>query len=191
MVIALAGRRIDAPDASSPRFPTENIGKIKEKLGLFFIEKKPDWLVSSGACGADLIALDVAGELEINRKMILPFDAETFRLTSVVDRPGDWGTLYDRIYGELKNESNVIDLGYDKDEEDIYEKANFDILNEADKIYNELKNDNSETEGVGNEKKIAIIIWEGKPKNAGDTTDHFRQEAMKRGYKIREINSLH
>ncbi|MEO8111669.1 MAG: hypothetical protein ABI594_16605 [Ginsengibacter sp.] len=188
MVVALAGRRIDAEDASSLRFPTENIEKIKEKLGLFFVEKKPEWLVSSGACGADLIALDVAGELEINRKMILPFDAETFKSTSVTDRPGDWGILFDRIYGELKKESNVVDLGYDKDEEDIYEKANFDILNEADKIYSELKNGNSQPGGA---KKIAVIIWEGKPKDSGDTTDHFRQEAINRGYEIREINSLH
>lgn len=110
MVIALAGRRIDAEGAASPRFPTENIGNVKEKLGLFFIEKKPDWLVSSSACGADLIALDIAGELEINRKIILPFDAKTFRSTSVVDRPGDWGMLFDRIYDELKKENNVIDL---------------------------------------------------------------------------------
>ncbi len=189
MVVALAGRRIDAEDASSPRFPTENIEKIKEKIGLFFIEKKPDWLVSSGACGADLIALDVAGELQINRKMILPFHAETFRSTSVTDRAGDWGNLFDRIYGELKNENNVIDLDYDKDGDDVYEKANFDILNEADKIYSELKNDNSQS-GVGN-KKMAMIIWEGKPKNSDDTTDHFRQEAIKRGYEILEINCLH
>ena len=181
MVVALAGRRIDAEDVASPRFPTENIEKIKEKLGLFFIEKKPDWLVSSGACGADLIALDVASELEINRKMILPFDAETFRSTSVVDRPGDWGMLFDKIYDELKKEDNVIDLGYNKDDDEVYEKANFDILNAADHI--------SKAASPG-DKKIAIIIWEGKPKDSADTTDHFRQEAIKRGYEIREINSL-
>ena len=184
MIVALAGRRIDAEDTPSPRFPTENIERIKEKIGLLFIEKKPDWLISSGACGADLIALDVAGELQINRKMILPFKAETFRSTSVTDRPGDWGMLFDRIYDELKKENNVIDLGYDKDEEDIYEKANFDILNEADKMHNE-------SSGTETAKKIAIVIWEGKPKDSGDTTDHFRQEALKRGYEIREINSLY
>lgn len=183
MIVALAGRRIDAEDAAEPRFPAENIEKIKEKLGLFFIEKKPDWLVSSGACGADLIALGVAGELEINRKLILPFNAETFRSTSVVDRPGDWGMLFDKIYGELKKESNVIDFGYDKDKDDVYEKANFDILNAADNI--------SRAASSSSDKKIAIIIWEGRPKDSGDTTDHFRQEAVKRSYEILEINCLH
>ena len=186
MVIALAGRRIDADDASIPRFPAKNIDKIKEKLSQFFIEKNPAWLVCSGACGADLIALEVAEHLQINMKMILPFRAKTFRETSVTDRPGDWGILFDRIYDELKQEKNIIDLGYDKDDDEIYEKANFDILNEADKIYNKTSNPSA-----GNEKKIAIIIWEGKPKDSGDTTDHFRQEAVKRDYEIVEINCLY
>ncbi len=186
MIIALAGRRIDAKDAEAPRFPTENIDKVKKKLGLFLLEKKPDWFISSGACGADLVALEVAGELQINRKMVLPFEAKTFRATSVVDRPGDWGTLFDSIYDELKTAGNIVALGYNKDDDAVYERTNFDILNEADRAYEERSD-----QSAGNEKKIAIIIWEGKPKDSGDTTDHFRQEARKRGYKIWEINSLH
>ncbi len=186
MIVTLAGRRIDAKDTKAPRFPTENIDKVKEKLGLFLLEKKPDWLVSSGACGADLIALEVAGELQINRKMVLPFDVETFRATSVVDRPGEWGVSFDTIYNELKTTGNVVNLGYDKDDDSVYEKTNFDILDDADKVHKE-----SSDPSAGSKKKIAIIIWEGKPKDSGDTTDHFRQEAIKRGYEIREINSLH
>lgn len=186
MVVALAGRRIDPKDAEAPRFPTENIDNVKEKLGLFFLEKKPVWFISSGACGADLIALEVAGDLQLDRKMVLPFDAKTFRATSVVDRPGDWGILFDTIYDELDKAGNIVALGYNQDDDAVYEKANFDILNVADKAYAE-----SSDKSTGNEEKIAIIIWEGKPKDSGDTTDHFRQEAIKRGYKIWEINSLH
>ncbi len=186
MVVALAGRRIDAKDAEAPRFPAENIDKVKEKLGLFFLEKKPEWFISSGACGADLVALEVAGELQINRKMVLPFEAKTFRATSVVDRPGEWGILFDTIYDELKTAGNIVALGYDQDDDAVYEKANFDILNEADKA-----NEESDDQSARHAEKIAIIIWEGKPKDSGDTTDHFRQEAVKRGYKIWEINSLH
>ena len=184
MVAVLAGRRVDAAETSIPRFPIENVESVKEKIKEVFIENDIQYLVCSGACGADLIALEAAGELKITRKMVLPFDAETFRSSSVTDRPGDWGKLYDTVRKELQLESGVIILNYSKDENDVYEKANFDILNTADLIF-EKENK------MGESKKVAIIVWEGAPKDFNDTTDHFRKEAEKRNYIITEINSLY
>lgn len=184
MIAVLAGRRVDAADAPVARFPLKNVEKVKEKLQRLFTANNIDYLVSSGACGADLIALDVAGHLDISRKMVLPFGAETFRSSSVTDRPGNWGELFDTIHEELKKQSNVITLKYTQDDDEAYEKTNFDILNTADILF-EKSND------AGDEKKVAIIIWEGAPKDSNDTTDHFRKEAGKRGYQIEEINSLH
>ncbi|MEP6585061.1 MAG: hypothetical protein ABJA90_12380, partial [Ginsengibacter sp.] len=158
--------------------------KVREKLRQFFAATDIDYLICSGACGADLIALEVAGQLGISRKMVLPFDAKTFRSSSVTDRPGNWGKLFDNIYTQLHKESNVIILGYDKDDNESYEKANFDILNTADSLFEK----GSEKD---KEKKLALIIWEGAPKNADDTTDHFKKEAEKRLYMIKEINCLH
>lgn len=184
MVVVLAGRRVDAADASAARFPLSNVEKVKEKLKQFFIANIIDYLVCSGACGADLVALDVAGQLSISRKMILPFDAETFRSSSVADRPGNWGELFDAVHKDLKNESNVITLNYAEDDKDVYEKTNFDILNTADSIFEKLNE-------KGDTKRVAVIVWEGTPKDSNDTTDHFRKEAEKRGYMIEEINCLH
>lgn len=184
MVAVLAGRRVDAADAPAERFPMQNVEKVKEKLRLFFIANSIDYLVCSAACGADLIALDIAGQLNISRKMVLPFDAETFRSSSVTDRPGNWGKLFDTVYKELNAGPNVIILNYGKDDNDAYEKTNFDILNTADLIFEKLKE-------TGDRKKVAVIIWEGAPKDSNDTTDHFRKEAEKRGYTIEEINCLH
>lgn len=183
MVTVLAGRRVDAADASTARFPLENVDVVKEKLHRFFTDNKIDYLVCSGACGADLIALDVAGQLNIPRKMVLPFDAETFRSSSVTDRPGNWGELFDAVNNELRKKSNVVSLNYTEDDENVYEKTNFDILNTADIVFENL---NETSDG----KKVAIIIWEGAPKDSGDTTDHFRKEAINRGYMIEEINYL-
>ncbi len=191
MVVALAGRRIDAEDAPSPRFPASQIENVRNKLHWFFIDKKPEWLVSSGACGADLIALDAAGESGIKRKMVLPFEGAKFRKTSVIDRPGNWGELFDKIYQELTANSNVVDANYQEDDENVYEKANFDILNTADAVYKESTTKTGKLTETDNDKKVAIIIWEGQPKSSNDTTDHFRQEAIKRNYEIIEINSLH
>lgn len=184
MIAALAGRRIDAPGTSEPRFPPGNIDKVKEQLKIFFSENKIDWLVCSGACGADLIGLEAAGESNIKRKMILPFDAVMFRASSVADRPGDWGEKFDAIHDELKKASNIVVLDYDSNDDNVYEKANYDILDIADELLQITGN-------ISEQKKVAIIIWEGTPKNSDDTTDHFRIEALERDYIIKEINCLY
>ena len=48
-------------------------------------------LVSSAACGADLIALSEARELGLGLRIILPFARDKFRISSVADRPGIGG----------------------------------------------------------------------------------------------------
>ncbi len=192
MIVALAGRRIDAEDTDSARFPVNHIEKVKEELYQFFIEEKPDCLVCSGACGADLIALEVAGKLNIARKMMLPFAADLFRSTSVTDRKGNWGILFDSIYNELNEGSSVIILNFTKKDKDAYEKTNLAILKKADALFEELKaKENQQHILSSSQKKVAVIIWEGIPKNSNDTTDHFRQHAIKGGYSTKEINSLH
>lgn len=186
MIVVLAGRRIDAEDADAMRFPADQIKRVREEIKRFFLTNKPDWLICSGACGADLIALDVIVELNMSAKMILPFDADTFKSTSVTDRKGNWGILFDSIYDELNEKENVFLLNFSKDDKDAYEKTNVAILKTADALFKEKKTSDQATE-----KKVALIIWEGTPKNSNDTTDHFRQLARQSGYTIHEINSLH
>src|SRR5215510_14628657 len=99
-VAALAGRRIDAADASTSRFPLANTELVRERLQALLRAEQSDALVCSAAYGADLIALDVAGALGLRRRVVLPFAAERFRQSSVTDRPGDWGPLFDQIIGE-------------------------------------------------------------------------------------------
>ena len=187
MIVILAGRRIDAEDADARRFPADQIKRVREEIKLFFVENNPHWLVCSGACGADLIALDVTVELNMPAKMILPFDADTFRSTSVTDRKGNWGILFDSIHDELNEKENVIILNFTKDDKDAYEKTNVAILKTADALFEVNGKQNIYTVS---EKKVALIIWEGTPKDSNDTTDHFRKLAIESGYTIREINSL-
>src|SRR5581483_516289 len=82
MIIALAGRRIDARDSASRRFPPENITMVRERLGMLFKAQQAEVLISSAACGADLLALEEAGAQGMRRRIVLPFSAERFRTTS-------------------------------------------------------------------------------------------------------------
>ena len=83
----LADKTSYSADVPRENLLMKKVDKVKEKLKHLFIANSITYLVRSWACGADLIALDIAGQLNISRKMVLPFDAETFRSTSVIDRP--------------------------------------------------------------------------------------------------------
>src|SRR4051812_11745538 len=98
-VIALAGRRIDAPGTSAPRFAREAVPSGGRRFASLFGKERAGILVCSAACGADLLALDEAERLGLRRRIVLPFAPDRFRETSVADRPGDWGRMFDRLVG--------------------------------------------------------------------------------------------
>ena len=181
MVIALAGRRISAPGSNPIRFPLENVSKVKEKLRIFFASTRPDVLVSSGACGADLLALEVAGNMGVLRSIVLPFDPPKFKTISVTDRPGDWGQLFDRICQEVEREEKIEVKHYHENDETKYRKINVDILHRAEVL----------AEKYGSPKDIvAVIVWNGKPKSDGDMTLDFKREAAARNFEIREVSTI-
>ena len=109
-VIALAGRRIDAPETKSTRFPLSNVPMVRERLAALLAAEHAEALVCSAACGADLIALAEAERLGLRRRIVLPFSAKRFRETSVTDRPGEWGPLYDRLIAEAQAAGDLVVL---------------------------------------------------------------------------------
>jgi hypothetical protein len=108
MVIALAGRRVDASDATQKRFPAENASAVKRQIRDFLQSNDASALVCAAACGADILALEAAGELGLRRRIVLPFDKATFRASSVVDRGGDWGERYDRVVSEVEGQGDLF-----------------------------------------------------------------------------------
>src|SRR5450432_2011251 len=93
MIIALAGRRVDPVHAKQQRFPaaSKNVEIVRERIRIILQTEGATVLVSSAACGADLLALSEAGALGLRRRVVLPYDRKEFRATSVTDRPGEWG----------------------------------------------------------------------------------------------------
>jgi hypothetical protein len=124
LTIALAGRRIDAADAEEPRFPLASVVLVRERLRDLFVRRGASTLVCSAACGADLVALEAAEQLGLRRRVVLPFAAERFRETSVTDRPGDWGLLYDRAIEAVQRVGDLIVLEDVGEERDAYDAAN-------------------------------------------------------------------
>jgi hypothetical protein len=177
-VIALAGRRIDAPDAAQVRFPLRNVDMVEDRIRQCLRETACA-LICSAACGSDLLALGIAGELGIRRRVVLPFERGRFRETSVVDRPGDWAQRYDRALDEIERQGDLSVLGYEPTDPSAYARTNAAIVDEALRISRQ-------------EKKVAqaLIVWDGKSRGAEDVTAHFLDEARAKGMRVLEVLTL-
>jgi len=179
MVIALAGRRVDAPNAKEPRFPAEKLGVVEERLRDLFTKRKATALVCSAACGSDILALKVAWDLGIKRTVVLPYKPDIFRRTSVVDRPGEWGQPYDRIIDQVQKTNDLAILGYAEDDSAAYSATNHAILDHASKIAREK-----------NLPVAAVVVWDGKSRGPEDFTEQFQNDARSRGIEVLEVKTL-
>jgi hypothetical protein len=176
MIVALAGRRIDALDAEEKRFPLEMEEVVYSRIREFFHKNNVEILVSSAACGADLLAQKAARELGIERHIILPFGREKFRETSVTDRPGDWGKLFDEVCDEAEREGNLTVLeGFEDDEENAYSAVTTEIIKRAKSLQSK------------DEKVLAVAVWEGEAKDETDETASFIEQAKAQNIAVKEI----
>jgi hypothetical protein len=177
-VIALAGRRVDAPDARQVRFPPQNVRMVEDRIRQC-LREAICVLVCSAACGSDLLALGVANELGIRRRVVLPFERVRFRETSVADRPGDWTQRYDTALDEIERHRDLIVLGYEQTDPNAYARTNAAIVDEALRISRQ-------------EKKFAqaLVVWDGKSRGAEDVTAHFLEEARAKGMPVLEVLTL-
>jgi len=181
MIIALSGRRIDDPKAVVSQFPLSQRWIVRHRLQTFFQKNKVRALICSGACGADLLALEVAGNLGIRRTMILPSDKAAFKLSSVTDRPGNWERIFDKVYADLDSTNDVIILN---DAGAIpLEKVNAAILQEAIR-------QKAATAAPPTEDVVGLLVWDGASKDSADYTLQFRDTARKTGIKTEEISTI-
>lgn len=184
MIIALAGRRIDARDETAPHFPFANRALVRERLRDAFVELRAAVLVCSAACGGDLLALEVAEDLGVQRHIILPFGAHRFKQRSVVDRPGDWGPLFDRMYGEAMANKRVLILrghGWGHAAEEVVTTR---ILDRALALAH-AGGDEPRARSV-----TAIGVWDLASRRPNDLTAHFLAMAAARGIPVRDVSTI-
>jgi hypothetical protein len=179
MVIALAGRRVDAEKSETVRFPVANVPQVRKRISDWFAQHTVHTLVCSAACGADLLALDVAGEFNIRRRIVLPFTREQFRASSVVDRGGEWGAPFDAILDAVTARGDVLALGYTPENELAYLETNHAILELAVVM----------GEKLSQPVKI-LLVWDGVSRGDDDVTAAFQQEAYGRGLEVEEISTF-
>ena len=180
-VVALAGRRIDLPDAQVPRFPLGNVQEVGRRVCDALCEMHAVALVCSAACGADLVALEQAKQLGLRRRIVLPFAPERFRETSVIDRPGDWGPLYDQHIVATAAAGDLLSLDIATGGDAAYAAANEAIVREAQALA---------AQPDGPHRLIAILVWEGAPRPGSDATARFRDLTRRAGFDEQSISTL-
>jgi hypothetical protein len=178
----LAGRRIDLENEKPPRFPLQEVGRVRAELDKLFRSSKVEVLVSSAACGADLIALDVAGNIGIERHVILPYAPPIFRSTSVTDRPGNWGDLFDRIIQEVSSEGQLVVREFHPNDPSVYSTVNELIVDCAVSV-------SGNTKGSKRREILALLVWDGARRDSADSTADFRLRAIRAGLPVLELRT--
>jgi len=178
MIFAFAGRRIDAVNAEQPRFPLSKVSLVRSRVRTLLRTHATAAVVSSAACGADLIALTEARALRLRCKIVLPFSRDRFRTSSVTDRPGNWGAAYDQTMDDAEASGDVIVLD-ETPGEDAYLVVNRAIIDATAALMNECRQPGS-----------AVLVWEGASKGDHDVTEEFGIEARKRGLSVIEVLTL-
>lgn len=179
-VIALAGRRIDGPGTDPPRFPLDHVPFVRKRIADLLSEEHTEALVCSAACGADLIALEEAERLGLRRRIVLPFSPIRFRETSVTDRPGNWGPLFDRLVAAAESADDLVILSGQDDDDTAYAAANEVIIKEAEVLARS-------TFGGPRLRLVAAIVWEGSARVGTDASGGLLTLAKKAGFEERSI----
>jgi hypothetical protein len=173
-VVIQAGRRVDAPDSQSPRFPAANVSRVRARIEEYLKREQPSDVVSSAACGTDLLLLDLAGQMGIPQTVVLGTDPQTFRKSSVIDRPGDWGNLYDHVLKTAKVETLKVAEG-----QEGYLQTNIVLLDRGQSL--------AAARGVPAQ---ALVVWNKQSRGEDDVTEHFLKQAEKRGITVVQISTL-
>jgi hypothetical protein len=103
--------------------------------------------------------------------VLLPSEPEAFRESSVTDRPGNWGELYDQVLKTARVEILKLPEG-----QKGYLETNVKLLDRGQQLARE--------NGVPAE---ALVIWNGSSRGQDDVTAHFVQDAKSRKMAVLEI----
>lgn len=175
-VAVVAGRRIDAPGATTKHFPQSEEGRVYRELQARFRSHKVHEIVCSAACGTDILALEAAQSLALGSTIVLPSPAECFRASSVVDRGGNWGLRFDRLIEAATRSGTLRILPEGRKDDADYLEANTHILAIA-----QLSQQR---------RRFAFVAWDERPREGTDVTEDFLLQAMHLGFTADVISTL-
>lgn len=180
MIVAVAGRRIDAPGAQPPRFPLTRRHRTQQRISAALLRLHATVVVSSAACGADLLTLAAAHALSVHRRIILPYREDWFLADSVTDRPGRWKGLYCALIEEARASGDLVVLNYPRGSDAAFRATNEMIVSEAQRLARRESRRDPAAALAG------LIIWEGASRGPDDITAHLKERLEQAGAHIEQ-----
>ena len=191
VVVVLVGRRIDATDAEQPRFPLNGVEDVASQLRACFRELGAGVLVSSAANGADLIALQVARELGMRTRIVLPCSVAEFRKCSVMDRPGlEWGVLYDALIADAASRNDLVVLDAGTNNHASFVAANTRMIDEARRLAAATGNESQRSHDSTPGNLVGVVVWDGTSRGSDDITASFVEHLKNARIPIRHVSTL-
>lgn len=177
-VAALAGRRIDPPDAKIERFPMRNIDRVQRSLYLEFEKYNVSCLVCSAAAGADLLGIKAAINLGITCRIVLSPSVREFARMSVDDRGSYWKQEFQSTLSAVSPE-NVVLVPAQSAMGDTFRAINERILNDTIAL------------SVSNSSEpMCLAVWDGVKREKDDFSAHFVECAVARGLPVVTVSTL-
>lgn len=114
----------------------------------------------------------------MRRRIVLPFDADRFAVTSVMDRPGEWMQRFAQHIDAAARVDDLMILQASDDDEHDYGIANAAVIAQARLVA-------SSVAPVG--ALYAFAVWDGVPNPSVDATAAFIALAVKANFSVVEI----
>lgn len=95
-----------------------------------------------------------------------------------MDRPGEWGPLFDTVVSEAAFAGDLVELSFDPEEETAYEQTNREIFRQAEQMAR-----------GSDEACRALVLWDMTSRGAGDVTEAFMNEAQMRKWPVVPIDT--
>jgi hypothetical protein len=155
---------LDAPDRSSPRFPADQVLRVRREINAVMArwDLGPDTiLICGGARGADILAAEAAYDRGATIRLCLALPPDEFRARSVAIAGTDWADRFDSLM--RISEVSVLDEHPRADGRgDVFALTNDWILQSARDLYDE--------------RVHAIVVWNGKGGDGpGGTADFVKK----------------
>lgn len=177
-IVALAGRRIDPPNAETIRFPARNIERVRNDICRELKNQHAQGLVASAAAGADLLAVKAAINLGITSRIVLSPSVNEFERMSVEDRGSYWTEEFENVISAIVPE-NIACIPAEPDVADTFRMINERILSDAVAF------------SVSRSAKlVCIAVWDGVRRGKDDFSADFVERAVTRGLSVTHISTV-
>jgi hypothetical protein len=129
MIVVYGGCQADETGRPTPRLPRHAEQPLTRRIRGLLKSLKPTYLVGALASGADILFARAALAEHIPLQVVLPFEKDTFRRTSVATRGEVWTDHYGQI---LESHSVQLKCGeLDPADENSYRQHNLVLLDEG------------------------------------------------------------